>query len=75
MFGDGDRLLIYFEHEEHLIRRLGAAVAASWRELDARAQGTIIERAEKICDEGEIDDFDSEMTRFLSVQRDLEPAG
>lgn len=67
MSNDNEKLLIYFESEEHLVRRLGAAVASCWRELDPRLRRDLVARATRVLDDDADDDLGARIERFLTL--------
>jgi hypothetical protein len=51
---DGNRkLVIYFEDEEHIVRRLGAAAISCWDEIPRTIRAKLVERASKVLDADE----------------------
>jgi hypothetical protein len=65
MDGSGEKLLIYFEDEEHIVQRLGAAVIACWEELPRKARAMLVEKAQKVLDGDESDHFDIQLKNFI----------
>lgn len=63
---DNEKLLIYFEGEEHLVRRLGAALISYWRELPHDLRNKLIQRAESVLDKEHTSHLDTEMRRFIA---------
>jgi hypothetical protein len=66
MVGEEDKLLIYFENEEHLVRRLGAAVVSLWSDIPIGLQHKLIEQAERVFDENETDEVVRQIRQLLS---------
>ncbi len=64
---DSEKLLIYFDSEAHLVRRLGAAVVSCWRDLDPAIRALIIVRAKRVLDDETDDQLDDPIDRFLTV--------
>ena len=62
---EDNKRLIYFEGEEHLIRRLGAAVVVCWNDLDRQVRDQIINCAESILDEQESDHVDEDLKHLI----------
>lgn len=65
MDGSGEKLLIYFEDEEHIVQRLGAAVISCWEELPRKARAMLVEKAQKVLDGDESDHFDIQLKNFI----------
>lgn len=61
-----DKRLIYFENEEFLIRRLGAAVVVCWSELDLSVRDLLLNRAERVLDKPDSDDFAERVQNLIS---------
>jgi len=66
MNDDEEKLLIYFESEEHLVRRLGAAVVSCWSEMPGDMRGKLLERATRVLDEDHSAHLDEQMKRFIA---------
>ena len=66
MADEDDKLLIYFESEEHLVRRLGAAVISCWTELPGPVRAHVIARAIKVLDEDHSEHLGEQMKKFVS---------
>ena len=66
MAEDNEKLLIYFESEEHLVRRLGAAVVSCWSEIPGDMRNKLLERAIRVLDEDHSDHLDEQMKRFIA---------
>ncbi|HLW91689.1 MAG TPA: hypothetical protein VKS78_10350 [Roseiarcus sp.] len=60
------RLLVYFEEETHIVRRLGAAVISCWQELPAPVRARLLEQSRKILDEEDTSLFDRQLKHFIS---------
>ena len=56
-----DRRIIYFDDEAHLVRRLGAAMVVLWKDFDSATHEMIIERAERVLDKDEVDEFKNDL--------------
>ena len=67
MADDNEKLLIYFEDEEHIVRRLGAAVLACWDQLSDDAREKLIKHAEKVFDDEESERFGEHFEKFLAA--------
>lgn len=67
MSQNDERRLIYFENEEHLVRRLGAALISYWKELPVEFQAKLIERAESVLDKDQSSHLDKEMKHFIAA--------
>ena len=61
-----NKLVVYFDSEEHLVRRLGAAVISCWRELPAEVRLRLYERSVEIHDDHGSERLEEEFRRFLS---------
>jgi len=61
-----DKLLIYFDDEEHIVRRLGAAVVSCWAELPEEVRAKLIGRSDQVFDEHESDRFDEQVKNFIA---------
>jgi len=59
------KLLIYFEDEEHIVRRLGAAVISCWDEVPRPIQAMLVERATRVLDADETGEFDKQLKNFI----------
>ncbi len=66
MSNDNERLLVYFDNEQHLVRRLGAAVVACWSELPPALQTRLIDQAKRVLDETQSDQLDNELKHLLA---------
>lgn len=66
MEDDDNKLLIYFENEAHLVRRLGAAVVSLWSDIPIGLQHKLIEQAERVFDENETDEFAWQVRQLLA---------
>jgi hypothetical protein len=51
-----DRLLIYFEDETDIVRRLGAVAVACWKQLPPATQTMLMEQSLQIFDDDETPD-------------------
>jgi hypothetical protein len=60
-----EKLLVYFEDEEHIVRRLGAAVISCWEELPRPLRARLIEKAMKVLDADETGQFDAQLKNFI----------
>ncbi len=65
MDGGNEKLLVYFEDEEHIVRRLGAAVISRWDEVPDTIRAKLIEQATKVLDADETGQFDAQLKSFL----------
>lgn len=66
MATNDDKLLIYFDDEAHLVRRLGAAVVACWSDLPDAICLKLIEHAKRVKDEDDSDVIGEQMKRFIA---------
>jgi hypothetical protein len=64
---DYEHQLIYFESEEHLVRRLGAALVSYWSELPSGTQSELIERSIMVLDEDHSEHLAEQMKRFIAA--------
>ena len=62
---DEEKRLVYFESEEDLVRRLGAAVVVCWKELDRTVREQLIDQAERVLDESEFDHFEERLKNLI----------
>ena len=67
MNDDDNHRLIYFEGEEHLVRRLGAALVSYWTDVPADARKKLIERAILVLDEDHSEHLAEQMKRFIAA--------
>ncbi|MGD0188078.1 MAG: hypothetical protein ABSC25_22905 [Roseiarcus sp.] len=65
MEGGEKKLLIYFEDEEHIVRRLGAAVISCWDEVPTPIRAKLVERAMRVLDVDETGEFDRQLKNFI----------
>ena len=65
MEGGEKKLLIYFEDEEHIVRRLGAAVISCWDEVPTPIRAKLVERAMRVLDADETGEFDRQLKNFI----------
>jgi len=61
----GEKLLVYFQDEEHIVQRLGAAVISCWDELPLSVRSMLVEQAIKVLDGDESDHFDAQLENFI----------
>ncbi len=61
-----EKLVVYFEDEEHLVRRLGSAVISCWRELPRGLQAKLLDRAKRVMDEQETEELDGQLDSFVA---------
>jgi len=61
----GEKLLIYFQDEQHIVQRLGAAVISCWEELPQPVRAMLVEQAMKVLDGDETDQFDKQLKNFI----------
>ncbi len=66
MTNANEKLLIYFDDEEHLVRRLGAAVISCWRELPNTTQDRLIQQAKRVVDVEDSEGLDEQIRRFIT---------
>jgi len=63
---DGDRkLVIYFDDEEHIVRRLGAAAISCWDDISEPVRAKLVERAMRVLDADETGEFDRQLKNFI----------
>lgn len=65
MDGVGEKLLIYFQDEQHIVQRLGAAVISCWEELPQPVRAMLVKQAMKVLDGDETDQFDRQLKNFI----------
>ncbi len=65
MDGGGEKLLIYFQDEQHIVQRLGAAVISCWEELPQSVRAMLVKQAMKVLDGDETDQFDLQLKNFI----------
>lgn len=63
---ESNKRLIYFENEEFLIRRLGAAVVVCWGELGPEVRDLLLDQAEQVLDKTETDEFAERVQHLLA---------
>lgn len=63
---DNEKLLVYFGDEEHLVRRLGAAVMSCWAEIPEVIKTKLIDRAKQVADEHESEQLDDQIRAFIT---------
>jgi hypothetical protein len=57
--------LIYFEDEEHIVRRLGAAAISCWDQLPRPIRAKLMDQAAKILDEENASEFNAQLKNFV----------
>jgi hypothetical protein len=60
-----ERLLIYFEDETDIVRRLGAATVSCWGRLPTAIQTMLIEQSLRVFDEEETPDARRRLEAFI----------
>ena len=65
MDGGKQKLVIYFEDEEHIVRRLGAAVISCWEDIPKPVRAKLVERAMRVLDADETGEFDRQRKSFI----------
>lgn len=65
MSHSNEKLLTYFDSEEHLVRRLGVAVVSCWGDLPRELRTKIMERASQVLDHEEDKQFDEHLRKFI----------
>jgi hypothetical protein len=65
--GTNEKLLVYYEDEEHIVRRLGAAVISCWDQLPKAVAAMLIERSAKVFDNDESGQFGQQLRAFLKT--------
>jgi hypothetical protein len=67
MKASNEKLLIYYDDEEHIVRRLGAAVISCWDQLPTPVASMLIERSAKVFDNDESGQFGQQLRAFLKT--------
>jgi hypothetical protein len=67
MVAHDDKLLIYFEHEEDIVRQLGAAAISCWPQLPEAVQAMLIERSSKVFANEETPEFEQRFKEFIAL--------
>lgn len=67
MVEDEEKLLIYFDREEHLIRRLGSAVVSCWAKIPEDVRQLLFLRAQRVIDEEFPEHLTAELQSFLGA--------
>jgi hypothetical protein len=67
-----ERLLIYFEDETDIVRRLGAAAISCWRRLPKATQTMLREQSLRVFDDDETPDARRRLDAFIK-QHTLKP--
>jgi hypothetical protein len=67
MSNNNEKLLIYFEDEEHIVRRLGAAVVSCWADLSKVARKKLLARASMVFDDQESDQLEQQIATFIAA--------
>ena len=62
---DTEKLLTYFDDEQHLVRRLGAAVVSCWFDLPQHLRSKIMRRASLVLDDDDDKLFDEHLKKFI----------
>ena len=62
----GEKLLTYFDDEEHLVRRLGAAVVSCWSDVPPDLRTKLMGRAAAILDDDDDDRFSEHLSAFIA---------
>ncbi len=62
----GEKLLIYFDDEEHLVRRLGAAVVSCWVELPEAIRVRLVHQAKRVIDAHDSVELDEQIRQFIA---------
>ena len=57
---------IYIEDEEHIVRRLGAAVISCWDEYPIPIRAKLVDRAMRVLDADETGEFDRQLKNFIT---------
>jgi hypothetical protein len=65
MDGGDQKLVIYFDDEEHIVRRLGAAVISCWDDIPKPVRAKLVERAMRVLDADETGEFDRQLKNFI----------
>ena len=65
MDGADRKLVVYFEEEEHIVRRLGAAVISCWEDIPKPVRAKLVERATRVLDADETGEFDQQLKTFI----------
>lgn len=67
MTDTGEHRLIYFESEEHLVRRLGAALVSCWSDIPKAVQDKLIDRAILVLTEDHSEHLSEQLKRFTAA--------
>ena len=67
MRDESEHRLIYFEGEEPLVRRLGAALVSQWNDIPQDVQDSLIERAILVMDEDQSEHLAEQLRRFIAT--------
>jgi len=57
--------VIYFEAEEHIVRRLGAAVISCWGDIPRPLRAKLVERATRVLEADETGTFERQLETFV----------
>lgn len=60
-----EKLLVYFQDEQHIVQRLGAAVISCWEELPQPVRAMLVKQAMKVLDGDETDQFEQQLKNFI----------
>jgi hypothetical protein len=60
-----ERLLIYFEDETDIVRRLGAATVSCWERLPAATRTMLIDQSLRVFDDEETPDAKRRLEAFI----------
>lgn len=67
MVNENEPRLIYFEGEEPLVRRLGAALVSCWNDIPSETQNKLLDRAMLVLDEDHSDQLSERMKQFVGA--------
>ena len=60
-------MVVYFEHEEHLIRRLGSALVTCWPSIPTNLQDLLLVRAQQVADDEHSESIETDLQTFLGA--------
>ena len=66
MANKDDKLLVYFDDEAHLVRRLGSAVIACWVGLSPDIRRKLMDQAKRVMEDDDPNLVDEQMKRFIA---------
>ncbi len=63
---ESEKRLIYFESEEHLVRRLGAALVVCWSKFPLDLRREVLSSAERVLDTEPDDHLNEHLKLFIA---------